>query len=57
MKADPRKGAAMFRNRITTMQHAELWRTFLTRMMDDGKRGYPRDAYRTVEEYFSKTIS
>jgi poly-gamma-glutamate synthesis protein (capsule biosynthesis protein) len=57
MKADPRKGAAMFRNRITTMQHAELWRTFLTRMMDGGKRGYPRDAYRTVEEYFSKTIS
>ena len=57
MKTDPRKGAAMFRNRITTMQHTELWRTFLTRMMDGGKRGYSREAYRTVEEYFSKTIS
>jgi len=57
MRADPRKGAAMFRNRITTMQHTELWRTFLTRMMDGGKRNYSRDAYRTVEEYFSKTIS
>jgi poly-gamma-glutamate synthesis protein (capsule biosynthesis protein) len=57
MKTDPRKGAAMFRNRITTMQHAELWRTFLTRMMDGGKRNYSREAYRTVEEYLSKTIS
>ena len=57
MKTDPRKGAAMFRNRITTMQHTELWRTFLTRMMDGGKRGYSREAYRTVEEYFSKAIS
>ena len=26
MKAEPQKGAAMFRNRVTTMQHAELWR-------------------------------
>jgi poly-gamma-glutamate synthesis protein (capsule biosynthesis protein) len=57
IRADPRKGAAMFRNRITTMQHTELWRTLLTRTMDGGKRGYPRDAYRTVEEYVSKTIS
>jgi poly-gamma-glutamate synthesis protein (capsule biosynthesis protein) len=57
MKTDPQKGAAMFRNRITTLQHTELWRTFLTRMMDGGKGGYVRDVYRTVEEYFSKTIS
>jgi poly-gamma-glutamate synthesis protein (capsule biosynthesis protein) len=57
MKTDPRKGAAMFRNRITTVQHMELWRTFLTRMMDGGKRKYSREAHRTVEEYFSKTIS
>jgi len=57
MSADPRKGAAMFRNRITTMQHTELWRTFLTRMMDGGKRKCLRDPCRTIEEYFSKTIS
>jgi len=57
MTTDPGKGAAMFRNRITTMQHTELWRTFLTRMMDGGKQNYSREAYRTVEEYFSKTIS
>jgi poly-gamma-glutamate synthesis protein (capsule biosynthesis protein) len=57
MTTDPQKGAAMFRNRITTMQHTELWRTFLTRMMDGRKRGYSREAHRTVEEYFSKTIS
>lgn len=33
MEAEPRKGAAMFRNRITTLQHAELWRDALTRFM------------------------
>ena len=33
MATDPRKGAAMFRNRITTMQHVEHWQTFLTRMI------------------------
>ena len=32
------KGAAMFRNRITTMQHVEHWQTFLTRMVDGGRR-------------------
>ena len=33
MDSEPRKGAAMFRNRITTLQHAELWRDALTRFM------------------------
>jgi poly-gamma-glutamate synthesis protein (capsule biosynthesis protein) len=31
METEPRKGAAMFRNRVTTLQHAELWRDALTR--------------------------
>lgn len=57
MGTDPRKGAAMFRNRITTMQHVELWRTFLTRAMEDGTRGYPRAAYQTIEEWFTRTVS
>jgi poly-gamma-glutamate synthesis protein (capsule biosynthesis protein) len=35
MDAEPRKGAAMFRNRITTLQHAELWRDALTRFMSE----------------------
>ena len=57
MKTDPQKGAAMFRNRITTMQHSELWRTFLTRMMNREHRGYSQNAYKTVEEWFSRTIT
>jgi len=57
MAADPRKGAAMFRNRITTMQHVEHWQTFLTRMVDGDRGGFSRADYRLVEEYFSRTVS
>jgi poly-gamma-glutamate capsule biosynthesis protein CapA/YwtB (metallophosphatase superfamily) len=57
MATDPRKGAAMFRNRITTMQHVEHWRTFLTRIVDGERGGYSRADYRLVEEYFSRTVS
>jgi poly-gamma-glutamate capsule biosynthesis protein CapA/YwtB (metallophosphatase superfamily) len=57
MKSEPQKGAAMFRNRITTLQHTELWRDFLTRMMEEGKRPYSREAYRLVEEWFTKKES
>ena len=34
MEADPRKAAAMFRNRLTTMQHREHWQSVLTRIME-----------------------
>ena len=54
MARDPRKGAAMFRNRITTMQHVEHWQTFLTRMVSGDRGGYSRADYRLVEEYFSR---
>jgi hypothetical protein len=54
MTSDPRKGAAMFRNRITTMQHVELWQSFLSRMLDGGVGGYSQADYALVEEYFSK---
>jgi poly-gamma-glutamate synthesis protein (capsule biosynthesis protein) len=58
MAADPRKAAAMFRNRITTMQHVEHWQTFLTRMVDGGRRDYSRADYELVEEYFTRqTVS
>ena len=54
MAAEPRKGAAMFRNRITTMQHQEHWQTFLTRMANGERGGYSRADYQLVEEYLSK---
>jgi poly-gamma-glutamate synthesis protein (capsule biosynthesis protein) len=57
MTVEPRKGAAMFRNRITVMQHLELWRTYLTRVMAEEKRDYSRGDFALVEEYFSRTVS
>jgi poly-gamma-glutamate capsule biosynthesis protein CapA/YwtB (metallophosphatase superfamily) len=65
MKTEPRKGAAMFRNRITTMQHVELWRDLLTRMIVKG-RATGRLASRTrvsseartlVEEFFTRIVT
>jgi poly-gamma-glutamate capsule biosynthesis protein CapA/YwtB (metallophosphatase superfamily) len=55
MRSEPEKGAAMFRNRITTPQHSELWRDFLTRMMRGDKPRYPREAYRIIREWFERT--
>jgi poly-gamma-glutamate synthesis protein (capsule biosynthesis protein) len=55
MKTEPQKGAAMFRNRVTTMQHIELWRTFLTRMMDGRVQRATNEATRMVTDYFSRT--
>ncbi len=34
LAAEPAKGAAMFRNRLTTMQHREHWQSVLTRIME-----------------------
>jgi len=57
MKTEPPKGAAMFRNRITTMQHRELWRDFLTRVMAGDRPRYPREAWRCIEEWFTRPAS
>jgi poly-gamma-glutamate capsule biosynthesis protein CapA/YwtB (metallophosphatase superfamily) len=54
MRTEPPKGAAMFRNRITTMQHIELWRTYLTRVMQGGKPRYSKEMYALVEEFFTR---
>lgn len=35
LRTEPRKAAAMFRNRITTPQHSERWKDLLTRLMAD----------------------
>jgi len=54
MRSEPQKGAAMFRNRITTLQHAELWRDFLARIVDEEQRPYSREAFRVIREWFTK---
>ena len=57
MGTDPRKGAAMFRNRITTMQHRELWCDLLTRMMAGDRPRCSREACRTVEKWFTRKVA
>ncbi|MEI6667451.1 MAG: CapA family protein [Acidobacteriota bacterium] len=56
MATEPQKAAAMFRNRLTTMQHVELWKDHLTATMAGGPKGCPREASRMVEEYFARTV-
>jgi len=57
MASEPRKGAAMFRNRITTLQHSELWRDALTRFMSE-KPAPPRPAWtRLIREWMTKPLS
>lgn len=55
LDTEPQKAAAMFRNRVTTMQHAELWRDVLTRVVDGWRGPIPKAARRLVDEYFSTT--
>jgi poly-gamma-glutamate synthesis protein (capsule biosynthesis protein) len=57
MRTEPKKGAAMFRNRLTTAQHVELWRTFLTSVIEGGRAASPREARRMVEEYFTRGVA
>ncbi len=56
MKSEPRKGAAMFRNRLTTLQHAELWRDTLTRAVSGDKSPAPAELKRIVTEWFSRKL-
>ena len=56
MGTEPRKGAAMFRNRITTLQHAELWRDALTRFMAE-KPVPARPAWtRLIHEWLTRPL-
>ena len=56
METEPRKGAAMFRNRVTTLQHAELWRDALTRFMT-AKPVPARPAWtRLIEDWLTRPL-
>jgi poly-gamma-glutamate capsule biosynthesis protein CapA/YwtB (metallophosphatase superfamily) len=54
MGSEPRKGAAMFRNRITTLQHAELWRDALTRFMAEKPAPVRADLTRLIREWLTR---
>lgn len=54
MRSELPKAAAMFRNRVTTRQHAELWKDALTRLMEPHPRRPPREAANIVSEWFTR---
>lgn len=56
LQAEPQKAAAMFRNRVTTMQHAELWKDTLTRVMDGERRQISPRAAETVRKWFTASV-
>jgi len=55
LATEPEKAAAMFRNRVTTRQHAELWTDFLTGVMNGSRWPYPASAMALVAEWFTRT--
>jgi poly-gamma-glutamate synthesis protein (capsule biosynthesis protein) len=56
METEPEKGAAMFRNRLTTLQHAELWRDALTEFMAGAPKPAPPRPTRTIAEWFTRPV-
>jgi poly-gamma-glutamate synthesis protein (capsule biosynthesis protein) len=54
MQTEPQKAAAMFRNRVTTMQHAELWRDALTRMIEGPSARPLRGAAGIVRDWLTR---
>ena len=57
LREDPTKGATMFRNRITTMQHNRHWIDALTRIMNDDIHLSSRWAYDLTEQWLTTRIS
>ena len=57
MRIEPQKGAAMFRNRVTTMQHAELWRETLTRLMAEAPPAPWPAALAAIEAWLERPLS
>ncbi|MBW2676559.1 MAG: CapA family protein [Deltaproteobacteria bacterium] len=53
LSSEPQKGAAMLRNRLTTMQHNQHWIDTLTRIMHGDLEGSPTWAYDLAEEWLT----
>jgi poly-gamma-glutamate capsule biosynthesis protein CapA/YwtB (metallophosphatase superfamily) len=55
LQSEPPKGAAMLRNRLTTPQHAELWRDLLSRIVAGGAAPQ-QDLAALVAEWFERRL-
>jgi len=57
LAAEPAKGAAMFRNRLTTLQHRHHLMDLMTRIMDDSLDAAPAWAVERVAEWMTRKIN
>jgi poly-gamma-glutamate synthesis protein (capsule biosynthesis protein) len=53
IKTEPQKGAAMFRNRLTTIQHYCHWKDFMTYLMAGKLEASPQWSRTLVEEWLT----
>jgi poly-gamma-glutamate synthesis protein (capsule biosynthesis protein) len=56
MKEEPEKGAAMFRNRLTTLQHFHHWKDAMTRMVEGTIDVSPQWARDLTREWLTRTL-
>lgn len=56
LREEPPKGAAMIRNRITTMQHREHWTDAMTRIINGTIDDAPDWARKLTREWLTRTI-
>jgi len=53
IKIEPQKGAAMFRNRLTTPQHYNHWKDFMTHLMEEKYESLPQWPRTLIEEWLT----
>ena len=53
IKTDPQKGAAMFRNRLTTLQHYHHWKDFMTFVVEGKLESSPQWSRTLIEEWLT----
>ena len=56
-KKDPKKGAAMLRNRVNCIQHSSQWTDGFTRIIDDTISLAPSEYVSLVKDYMTKKIN
>lgn len=56
LRDEPRKGAAIFRNRLTTQQHYWHWRDLLTRIVEGTLEAGPEWARALAAEWLTTTV-
>ncbi len=54
IESEPKKGAAMFRNRVTTMQHQQHWIDALSRMIDSTIDQAPEWSLTLLEQWLTE---